>query len=101
MNHPPIPPNSPYFRESSEGNNDWHFVLLISAGEERWFDLDDMKGALASIWRPVIAAVACCAWRDEDDRILREEPRIGNLVSIRKCEDAFDAWRDWGKHYNV
>lgn len=97
MEHPPIPPNCPYFRDS----DGWHLLILISAGEERWFDLSDMNGPLAIIWRPVIAAVARCAWLD-----VHEEARNNNWACewthnergelISKYQVNTESWRVWG-----
>lgn len=111
--HPPIPPNCPYFREYPE----FGIVFVwpdsgvpddsASGFADQALPLDKLKRTD----KPIIAAVAEVAWREESERLDRDwstkyegTPRSsdiveanGLLIEIGKVEAIARAWRAWGK----
>lgn len=104
--HPPVPPNCPYFAKDGEdwlfrAPNHWSGVVLASGVEEGlvWTD-EHLNG-----WRPIIAAVARCAWLDEAAKLngyIAEsgEDTSGYIDHLFKRADMLknaQAWREWGR----
>ncbi len=53
-------------------------------------------------WRPIIAAVARCAWLDEGARIQRDvlvdgKPTVGWYDKTQEAFANAEKWRDWGE----
>lgn len=108
--HPPIPPNCPYFVWNSE-DDEFDFrqpihkpyvdgggtgsVCIGLEGKGSQYD-DPWRPEFYGRWRPIIAAVARCAWLDEQDKRIKEldmvEDHDGVLVlrgKWEKCQDVF------------
>lgn len=97
--HPPIPPNAEYFRYDN-GDEEWVFCVLIGPGEIRSLSLPT-GGIFSRLWRPIIAAVARCAWMDEGRRRCAALDAIdgGSMTGVRhdnESESNAEAWREWG-----
>jgi hypothetical protein len=115
MTHPPIPPGSPYF-ETIDGDIcfDIH-TDCVTLEFKNWQDR-----ARESFFRPIIAAVARCAWLDEYERYHEAFNQVLRIVTemglsdegfdgfvgfaLNECErlklqaaDHAEAWREW-KH---
>jgi hypothetical protein len=106
MSHPPIPLNCPYFKYEPDGkyffNQQPQWVFGIpSKGESEvfftwWVFVDHL--------RPLIAAVARCAWLDQASRIegLNTSATMSfydGMVATESRDIAIEnaeAWRIWG-----
>ncbi len=85
--HPPIPPNSDYFVKV--GNGDYLFQVnpKLSVHTRVSIAVYDTP----ECWRPIIAAVARCAWMDEAAKIYGKEPK--HYTCLKNSEE----WRIWGE----
>lgn len=124
--HPPIPPNCRYFERAydlwgfrNSWEQDWSanhsiLVLLTEDNQKHW--VTQYGTANLQTWRPIIAAVARCAWLDEHKRVNAEWEMFGisvrsgaidNKGSAAKMEAYYqayeaslenaEAWRVWGQ----
>ena len=97
--HPPIPPNCPYF-ERIPGARKLDGWLFRFQNEGMDFTLCDIEGFYDGHedWlkanRPIIAAVARCAWLDEELNRMKERRR---LDSLDECRTNAHAWAKWGR----
>lgn len=74
--HPPVPPNCPWFDTDRDGSN-WFMYPGQETGmgmhEVVWLDGPMCAGHHRDVvlrdFRPIIAAVARCAWLDEIERL--------------------------------
>lgn len=85
--HPPIPPNNSFFKKGC-----FRF-------DGKWLIIDDVS--LRSMKRPIIAAVARCAWLDEAMKWAKCPVNdCKNFDSIAEykadAESNAEAWRVWG-----
>lgn len=104
MSHPPIPPGCPYFKLADSGrwyfvfpngeaaNNNYTDILLAELG----FTCDVDKEQ-----RPVIAAVARCAWLDEAEKVEAAYDENGVIIRTGLCNSQARknaaAWAAWGR----
>ena len=105
--HPAIPPNCPYFESHANLGipSQWRFVARPA--------VDMFVDKASPMFRPIIAAVARCAWLDECirlDAILGdvcnsncEADNPADIVStssirhaLQKTKINAEAWRIWG-----
>ena len=82
-NYPPIPPNCELFKLKLVGVH-----TFWMAGRAVWLD------RVQPSERPIIAAVARCAWTDEETKRTIECFRIDE---IREAFRNAEAWRVWGE----
>lgn len=87
MNHPPPPPDSPFFGYS---NGRWFFDVSWA---KEWFWLDK---AVEDDVRPIIASVARCAWLDEAERLMARHDFQNARPWLDATMNAY-AWRKWGE----
>lgn len=103
MSHPPIPPNCPYFGVMDESGEDAFQCSYM----ELW-GLESPVMMDSKFWPPIIAAVARCAWLDEEakledalDRIKAPYPEPWDSVPTWRernaVHDNAEAWRVWGE----
>ena len=102
-NHPPIPPNCPYFFENKDGA----FFSVVDGQKPLMQQVGATIIRLCNVspeWRPIIAAVAEVAWRKEAERL--EEQRSGCNDEAEFCRvgrEIVDVlsnaahWRAWGE----
>ena len=99
--HPPIPPNCPYFEKGY-----FAFDSQNICSQDRCFiKMDEIN--LHPEWRPIISAVARCAWLDEYQKVDKKyreriplEPTEEQGILIAEAGMVFsnaDAWAEWGK----
>ena len=87
MDHPPIPPNCKHF------DSGVHPYFILDCG-------DEICLITTARWRPIVAAVARCAWLDEAERIKKEFWTKDNVKICPEYNDAIinsEAWAAWGK----
>ncbi len=99
MTMPPIPPNCPHFEVQKNG------AILFWTVLEKDLDIGDrcipVRFSIkrdVMYWRPVIAAVARCAWLDEARKTTIDDEVAGKKIG--EWEDAVnnaEAWRAWGE----
>lgn len=97
--HPPIPPNCPYFAPQSEGPGE---------PESWWLMLPDKDPIQCvchcdSAWRPVIACIASQYWGLEHDKMSAHIPPRDDMAAratySEKMADVYEhivAWMRWG-----
>ncbi len=85
MNHPPIPPGCKYFVEKTNGVDDKIYVCFQHDPFCAWPLIRADK-----YQRPIIAAVARCAWEDEAAKFAMDDLRR------YECQKNAEAWRIWG-----
>ncbi len=106
MSHPPIPPNCEHLREAGDS-------VLLCAGGKIIGSIQDFNARPQAL-RPIVAAVARCAWLDERDRNAKlcddtyvdsEHPCYGLSQSAeheaaweatKTCAKNAKAWKEWG-----
>ena len=95
MTHPPIPPNCPLFVagafELFDGDGCIFMVLLAWPLPEDTVTKRQNQHEL-QLYRPIIAAVARCAWVDEAANC---HLRAAHVACHEANENA-EAWRVWG-----
>ena len=105
-NHPPIPPNCPYFFENKDGA----FFSVVDGQKPLMQQVGATIIRLCNVspeWRPIIAAVAEVAWLREAERIYQEAKAddCADLIFHEGNEDNgyfvatrnAHAWREWGE----
>jgi hypothetical protein len=113
MTHPPIPPNCKYFEEV-EGECQFHirFSKFEYTNPDSQFIFCILEDA-GPMERPIIAAVARCAWLDEAEKFNAEFYNLcdledGNQEQLERGLHLDDvlipgaygnakAWAEWGK----
>jgi len=117
MNHPPIPPNCPYFKLTTvhvlkEGVpphdvQEWYFHEAPSMSANFCEDISlrflssTTLGQHRKEQRHVVACVARCAWLDSRNyppkEYEHERDSMGHEVWEAMCEENAEAWKDWGE----
>ena len=101
MTHPPIPPNCPLFVagafELFDGDGCIFMVLLDWPLPEDTVTKRQNQHEL-EIYRPIIAAVARCAWLDEAERLRHDKVWLSDPWDMRtgRARENAEAWREWG-----
>lgn len=105
MSHPLIPPDCRYFTgeffdppptsQWDEGSG--HPAIMTTAP----IALNPEDGLVLDMWRPVIAAVARCAWLDEAEKYPDKFMKYGDHPhNENKRQEALfraDEWKKWGE----
>ena len=109
MKHPPIPPNCPWFDTDRDGAN-WFMYPGQETGmgmhEVVWLDgpmcVGHHRDVILRDFRPIIAAVARCAWLDEafgtSDKVgLCFSSKADECMRGRAAIRNADAWAKWAR----
>ena len=86
MNHPPIPPNSRYFRHKFWRDDEF----LVVEMEEDWCPIGEASD-WEPYWRTIIAAVAAEEWNRRAEAQI--EDAFLSLTALHNREE----WREWGR----
>ena len=114
MNLPPIPPRCKYFaiENGVYKFDEWHFSIVTDDGIYLYHAVSALvkepikprsllwsRGYRPGYWRPLIAAVARCAWIDEAERVC-----IDGMIDNDQQDEPYETaignarlWKDWGE----
>ncbi len=101
-NPPPIPPNCPYFvTDEDRPGMLWFHCKNFKISNYEVAECLTIESDELQIIRPVVAAVARCAWLDEAYRVRRGRcldtlVGVGQIGEYKTAKENASAWRVWG-----